>query len=342
MSDPTRFDLDDRQRAMLAEMGVRVWWPQRTEETASEAPAQVQGSVQGKSQPAVAGAGHAKVSGTAGVRVPTPAETHTQTSSQGAQTPLTSRAGRPSAQSGAIAPSASTSSTSASAAKKAAAPGDALAPLPAGISDMGWPALQEAVNGCQACALCNGRKAPVLGSGYALPAEASAAVRWMVVGDSPSQADDQQGLPFTGPEGQLLDNMLRAVGVRRQTPEVLSQLGGAEAQAAAQPVAYLTHAVKCRPSGRNPVPAELATCAAYLSRQVALVQPHIILAMGRFAIQSLLGSTEPMGKLRGRVHDYQGVPVVVTFPPDALLRNAAEKAKAWEDLVLALGVVKPR
>ena len=348
MSDPTRFDLDDRQRAMLAEMGVRVWWPQRTEETASEAPAQVQGSVQGQGQPAVAGAGHAKVSGTAGVRVPTPAETHTQTSSQGAQTPLTSRAGRPSAQSGAIAPSASTSSTSASAAKKAAVPGDALAPLPAGITDMGWPALQEAVNGCQACALCNGRKAPVLGSGHALPAEASAAVRWIVVGDSPLQEDDKQGQPYTGLEGQLLDNMLMAVGVRRQTAEGVPEVPGAEAKAsasaasAAQPVAYLTHAVKCRPVGRNPDPTELVTCSAYLSRQVALVQPHIILAMGRFAIQSLLGSTEPMGKLRGRVHDYQGVPVVVTFPPDALLRNAAEKAKAWEDLVLALGVVKPR
>ena len=152
----------------------------------------------------------------------------------------------------------------------------------------------------------------------------------MVVGDLPSQEDDQQGQPFTGPEGQLLDNMLKAVGVQRQTPDH-----------AHQPVAYLTHALKCRPpGGRNPEASEWTTCAAYLSRQVALVQPQVILVMGRFALQSLLGTAEPMGKLRGRLHDFQGVPVVVTYPLDVLLRNPAEKAKAWEDLVLALGIVK--
>jgi DNA polymerase len=93
-------------------------------------------------------------------------------------------------------------------------------------------------------------------------------------------------------------------------------------------------------NGRNPETAELATCAGYLSRQVALAQPRVILAMGRFAIQSLLGSTEPMGKLRGRLHDFQGVPVVVTYPPSSLLRNPVDKAKAWADLVLALSVAQ--
>jgi DNA polymerase len=159
----------------------------------------------------------------------------------------------------------------------------------------------------------------------------------MVVGDLPSEADDQQGQPFTGPEGVLLDNMLKAVGVRRQGP-----VGSANATASADvPEACLTHAVKCRPlNGRNPETAELATCAGYMSRQVALAQPRVILAMGRFAIQSLLGSTEPMGKLRGRLHDFQGVPVVVTYPPSSLLRNPADKAKAWADLVLALSVAQ--
>ena len=356
MSDPIRFDLNDRQRAMLAEMGVRVWWPQRTEETASEAPAQVQGSeqgsVQGQGHPATAGA---TSSATAGANSPSMPQANSS--------PLASRPVRPGTPSGLnpVKPvKPANASAASSAGKTAAASAQALAPLPAGIADMDWPALQEAVNACQACALCSARKTPILGSGHALPAVAvesatasvtstvTQAVRWMVVGDSPSQEDDQQGQPFTGPEGQLLDNMLMAVGVRRQTAEGVPEVPGVEAKtsasaaSAAQPVAYLTHAVKCRPVGRNPDPTELASCAAYLSRQVALVQPHIILAMGRFAIQSLLGSTEPMGKLRGRVHDYQGVPVVVTFPPDALLRNAPEKAKAWEDLVLALGVVKPR
>ena len=371
MSDPTRFDLNDRQRAMLAEMGVRVWWPQRTEETASEAPAQVQGSeqgsVQGQGHPATAGA---TPSATAGATPSATAGANSPPMPQANPSPLASRPVRPGTPSGLnpVKPvnpvKPANASAASSAGKTAAASAQALAPLPAGIADMDWPALQEAVNACQACALCSARKTPILGSGHALPAEAvesatatatatanataSQAVRWMVVGDSPLQEDDQQGQPFTGPEGQLLDNMLMAVGVRRQTAEGVPEVSGAEAKAsagaasAAQPVAYLTHAVKCRPVGRNPDPTELATCAAYLSRQVALVQPHIILAMGRFAIQSLLGSTEPMGKLRGRVHDYQGVPVVVTFPPDALLRNAPEKAKAWEDLVLALGVVKPR
>ncbi len=133
----------------------------------------------------------------------------------------------------------------------------------------------------------------------------------------------------------MLDNMLKAVGVRRvgmaRPDEVLSPRNEA----------YLTHAVKCRPpGGRNPEAAELAVCSAYLSRQVALVRPQVILAMGRFAIQTLLGSTEPMGKLRGRLHDFQGVPVVVTYHPSSLLRNSADKAKAWADLVLALKVVK--
>jgi len=203
-----------------------------------------------------------------------------------------------------------------------------FAPLPESLSNMGWAELQTAVQACQSCALCAERQTPLLGSGQGT-------ARWMVVGDLPSDTDAQQGQPFTGPEGVLLDNMLKAVGVRRQGAS-----GSADASADV-PEACLTHAVKCRPlNGRNPESAELATCAGYLSRQVALAQPRVILAMGRFAIQTLLGSTEPMGKLRGRLHDFQGVPVVVTYPPSSLLRNPADKAKAWADLVLALSVAK--
>jgi DNA polymerase len=199
---------------------------------------------------------------------------------------------------------------------------------------MGWEALQTAVKGCTSCALCTARKAPILD---AIQAQAS----WMVVGDLPSEEDDQTGQTFTGKEGQLLDNMLKAVGVRRSGMAGADADGVEDGVGSPQSKAYLTHAVKCRPpGGRNPEAAELAGCSAYLSRQVALVQPQVILAMGRFAIQTLLGSTEPMGKLRGRLHDFQGVPVVVTYHPSSLLRNPADKAKAWADLVLALKVVK--
>ena len=192
---------------------------------------------------------------------------------------------------------------------------------------MDWDALQAAVKACQSCALSGARQMPVWG-------HAAAQADWMVVGDLPLPEDDQQGVPFTGPEGVLLDNMLKAVGVRRQgLPPAEGQAPWVEA--------YLTCAVKCRPpAGRNPEANELAVCAGYLSRQVALAKPKVILALGRFAIQSLLGSTEPMGKLRGTVHDFQGVPVVVTYHPTNLLRTPADKAKAWADLVLALKVSK--
>lgn len=311
MSDPTRFDLDDRQRAMLAEMGVRVWWPQRTDEAAQAPFAQTQAADEAGASPRV----------TAEL---TPAQAQGQLAGP-TSSPL-------SAEMRSSAPSRPQPSPARLAAQTAAevqphpSP-QRHPPLPEGLAQMDWPALQEAVGRCQSCALCTARHAPILGTGHAQ-------ATWMVVGDLPSEEDDQQGQAFTGPEGVLLDNMLKAVGARRQSPEVQAADSGA-AQA------YLTHAVKCRPpAGRNPEASELAVCAHYLSRQVALVQPRVILAMGRFAIQSLLGTTEPMGKLRGHLHDFQGVPVVVTYPPSSLLRTPADKAKAWADLVLALQVVQ--
>jgi DNA polymerase len=126
-----------------------------------------------------------------------------------------------------------------------------------------------------------------------------------------------------GPAQQLLGNMLKAVGLNRDTPGE----GGV----------YITSSLKCRlPGSRNPSPQELATCAPYLARQVALVKPKVMVVMGRFSVQTVLQSTEPLGKLRGQVHAFQGVPVVVTYHPDALLRNLPDKAKAWADWVLAL------
>ena len=174
---------------------------------------------------------------------------------------------------------------------------------------MDWDTLQASVAQCRACGLCKSRKNTVFG-----------------VGDRQAQ-----GEPFVGQAGKLLDNMLKAIGLSRSVE------GAKDGQAGV----YIANTLKCRPPGnRNPEPVELTTCAPYLVRQVALVQPRIILAMGRFAVQSLLQTTEPIGKLRGRVHQYQGVPVVVTYHPAYLLRNPADKAKAWADLCLALKTVQ--
>lgn len=187
---------------------------------------------------------------------------------------------------------------------------------PVGIDTMGWPELRAAVAGCTACKLCTGRKQTVFGVG-------NERAHWMIVGEAPGEQEDLQGEPFVGKSGQLLDNMLRALGLTR-------------GDAPAEQQVYIANTVKCRPPGnRNPEPAELAQCEPFLIRQIALLQPRIILAMGRFAVQSLLRSTEPIGRLRGRVHRYQGVPLVVTYHPAYLLRNPEDKSRAWDDLCLA-------
>jgi DNA polymerase len=200
------------------------------------------------------------------------------------------------------------------------------AALPAGareqaIAMMDWPALRASVAACQACGLCEARKQTVFGVGHEH-------AHWMVVGEAPGEQEDLQGEPFVGQAGKLLDSMLRALG-----------LGRAEGPPERQ--VFIANTLKCRPPrNRNPEPAELAQCEPYLNRQIALVQPRIILAMGRFAVQSLLRSNEPIGKLRGRVHEYQGVPLIVTYHPAYLLRNLVDKARAWEDLCLAMDTLQ--
>ncbi len=136
-----------------------------------------------------------------------------------------------------------------------------------------------------------------------------------------------RGEPFVGAAGHLLDAMLQALGLTR-------------AEAAPERQVYIANTLKCRPPrNRNPEPDELAQCEPFLLRQIALVQPRLILAMGRFGVQALLRSPEPIGRLRGRVHRFQGVPLVVTYHPAYLLRNPADKARAWEDLLLAARTV---
>ncbi len=191
------------------------------------------------------------------------------------------------------------------------------------IASMDWSELRDTVAACTACKLCQGRTQTVFGVGHPQ-------ADWMVVGEAPGEQEDAQGEPFVGKSGQLLDNMLRALGISRDAT-------GADRSRQA----YIANSVKCRPPGnRNPAPDELAQCEPFLVRQIALLQPKIILAMGKFAVQSLLRSAEPIGKLRGRVHHYQGVPLIVTYHPAYLLRNLDEKARAWDDLCLAAETVE--
>jgi uracil-DNA glycosylase len=279
--------LDARQRAMLAEMGVRIWAPKpmATAPAVQAGPVPAAPTVQ---PPAVR---------------PAPAPV--------ARAPAASAVPAVPLAAPARSPALATSDPA----------GSGLAPRPAGIETMDWPALQAAVAGCEACGLCRSRKNTVFGVG-------DVHADWMIVGEAPGENEDLQGEPFVGLAGQLLDNMLRAVGRSRT---------GQGTQGA-----YIANVLKCRPpANRNPQPAEVAQCEPYLTRQVALVKPKIILAMGRFAVQSLLKTDEPIGRLRGRVHQYEGVPVIVTYHPAYLLRTPADKAKAWADLCLAMDTQEP-
>jgi uracil-DNA glycosylase family 4 len=196
--------------------------------------------------------------------------------------------------------------------EKAAEP---LARAAEGIELLAWDTLAQTVAECRACNLCNGRRNTVFGAG-------DQQADWLFVGDAPGDAEDLQGQPFAGQEGQLLDNMLKALGLAR----------GAKV--------YIANLLKCRPPGnRNPDAAEVAQCEPFLRRQIELLQPRVIVVMGKLAMQALLRTQEPVGQLRGRVHDYRGIPLVVTYPPAFLLRNLRDKGKAWADLCLALEVV---
>lgn len=283
-------DLDARQRAMLQEMHVRVWWPEAAE-TRAETRAETQAELPAPAPVA------------AGVPAPAAARASLPTS---ARTPMAE-------------PLAAS-----------APPAPVLALRPSGIEQMDWAALQSAVAGCQACKLCASRKNTVFGVGPAAPVPDQAPrVDWMVVGEAPGEHEDLQGEPFVGQAGKLLDNMLRSVGLARRGE------GGAGV--------FITNVLKCRPPGnRNPEPDEIAQCEPFLRRQIELLRPRIIFAVGRFAVQSLLQETvpdvqsTPLGKLRGRVYAYHGVPVVVSYHPAYLLRSLPEKAKAWADLCLAM------
>lgn len=320
-------DLDTRQRAMLREMGVHVWLPTAPEVAADELDFAIKGRATHDEFIRATGQNGLKNLTADSPPVPVPGVAPPPVAT--VATPVTASAiDHAAPPPGARRPPVADK-------RPAAAGSTTVAALPEGIAAMNWAQLQDAVAHCQACAMCFGRRAPVL----VVPDELTPC-DWLVVGDPPDEPQERVGLPFVEDAGRLLDNMLRAVGVRRFVP-------GAESEAAPSSRAYLTHVLKCRPAlMRAPDAAELATCVNYLRREIALTQPKVILAMGRFAMQVMLSDSPPesaklpLGKLRGQVWQFAGVPVVVTYPPAYLLRSGQDKGKAWADLCLALDVAQ--
>jgi DNA polymerase len=187
----------------------------------------------------------------------------------------------------------------------------------ANVAAFDWERLAEAVRGCQRCGLHTTRTQTVFGVGRR-------DAKLMIIGEAPGAEEDRQGEPFVGPAGQLLNSMLRAINLRRED-------------------VYIANVLKCRPpNNRDPRPEEAATCTPYLNRQIELLRPRVMLAVGRIASQWLLQTELPIGRLRGQVSRYgdTGIPLVVTYHPAYLLRSPHDKAKAWQDLCLVRDLVE--
>jgi uracil-DNA glycosylase family 4 len=192
------------------------------------------------------------------------------------------------------------------------------------VAEMDWTQLRATVAGCTKCDLCHGRTQTVFGTG-------NVKAKWLFVGEGPGRNEDLQGDPFVGPAGKLLDNMLLAMGLKRDIN------------------VYIANVVKCRPTGsdgrdRPPTSAESAACMPYLQRQIALIQPTVIVALGKTAALSLLGMDEntSVAQLRGKVHQFENRPLIVTYHPAYLLRKLEDKSKTWRDLCLAMSTYAAR
>jgi DNA polymerase len=178
-----------------------------------------------------------------------------------------------------------------------------------------WPELKQQVRGCTACRLRAGCTQTVFGVG-------DEKADWLFVGEGPGADEDALGEPFVGQAGKLLDNMLAAIKLKRGNN------------------VYITNVVKCRPpSNRAPAADEIAQCLPYLQRQIGLIQPKLIVALGKTAATALLGNDATITSLRGTLHDCNGIPLIVTYHPAYLLRSPSEKAKAWQDLRLAVATL---
>ena len=181
--------------------------------------------------------------------------------------------------------------------------------------DLDWNALRATVAGCTRCSLHQTRTQTVFGVG-------DPNADWMFIGEAPGAEEDRRGEPFVGRSGQLLDQMLAAIGQSRQS-------------------VFIANIIKCRPpNNRDPKPEEASACRAYLERQIAIVNPRIIIAVGKIAAQNLLGTDSPVGRMRGKRHSFGNVPLVVTYHPAYLLRSPSQKRKSWDDLCLARDIVR--
>lgn len=193
------------------------------------------------------------------------------------------------------------------------------APAHDGFNEDAWRTLQEEVRHCTRCDLHKSRTQTVFGAG-------NVNADWLIIGEAPGSEEDKQGEPFVGRAGKLLNNMLLAMGLRRE--EV-----------------FIANILKCRPpNNRDPQPSEVACCEGYLRRQIDMIQPKIILAVGRIAAQNLLKVDTPIGRMRGKQYTYPhaDIPVVVTYHPAYLLRSPRQKEKAWQDLQLAMRIIRER
>ncbi|MDQ3260193.1 MAG: uracil-DNA glycosylase [Pseudomonadota bacterium] len=179
------------------------------------------------------------------------------------------------------------------------------------VANMDWTRLKQTVKDCTVCALRAGCTQTVFGVG-------DERAEWLFVGEGPGAEEDQRGEPFVGQAGRLLDNMLAAIGLKRGEN------------------VYIANIVKCRPPGnRNPAPEEAAACAPYLARQIELIQPKLIVALGKVSAANLLATDASIGSLRGKLHHHRGIPLIATYHPAYLLRSLQDKAKAWADLCFA-------
>lgn len=279
--------LDTRQRAMLAEMGVRVWQPAKESPTPVSVPA---------------------ASATARVAVPSPVPV---------PVPSRVRQAPPTREAATLVP---------------ADPAPSLGDLPEGLGHMDWHSLNHAAAECRACGLCEQRQQTVFAEGGPVAGQHT---DWLIIGDAPNDIESISGKPFSGPEADLLDAMLLAIGLKRPTVA-----GSSES-------VVLVNALKCKPPAqRNPHASELAQCRHFLNRQIELLQPRVILALGRMAAMAVLHDTQPdihavpLGKLRGQVHQAHGFPVIVSYHPANLMRTPSDKAKAWSDLCLAMTLLR--
>lgn len=187
----------------------------------------------------------------------------------------------------------------------------AVSPV-SGLEGLDWSQLQQRVKTCTICKLRAGCTQTVFGVG-------DESADWLFVGEGPGADEDALGEPFVGQAGKLLDNMLLAIKLKRGSN------------------VYIANIVKCRPPGnRNPEADEIASCLPYLQRQIELIRPRVIIALGKVASNALLGRDATLASLRGKSHDYRGTPLIVTYHPAYLLRSPSEKAKAWQDLCLAV------